>query len=144
MFTPQNISSSQVIHEGIVANYSDTPVDAARLDASASRILELYPDKAALGSPFNTGNETFGLDSQFKRSAAISESGIFIYTRKKELSHDYRAAGDLMFQAPRRLWTQAASRAGLRTFGYLFTGPTLPVVPPSFGGEFIFPYAPDY
>lgn len=31
--------------------------------------------------------------------------------------------GDLSFQAPRRQWIQTASKAGVKTFGYLFTQP---------------------
>jgi len=31
--------------------------------------------------------------------------------------------GDLAFQAQRRAWSQAASRAGVTNFGYLFTQP---------------------
>ncbi|EJD42485.1 alpha/beta-hydrolase [Auricularia subglabra TFB-10046 SS5] len=35
------------------------------------RILQLYPDDPSLGAPFGTGNNTFGLSSQWKRAAAI-------------------------------------------------------------------------
>ena len=45
-------------------------------------IWALYPDKPAVGSPFQTGNETFGLAPSFKRASAI--------------------LGDVLFQAPRR------------------------------------------
>ncbi|KAJ7850274.1 extracellular triacylglycerol lipase precursor [Mycena olivaceomarginata] len=48
----------------------------------------LYPDIPSLGSPFNTGNETFGLNSQYKRAAAI--------------------LGDLWFHSQRRLWMETA------------------------------------
>jgi hypothetical protein len=57
-----------------VSNFSVTGVATPALEAVLDRILELYPDIPALGSPFNTGNETFGLNSQFKRYAAICET----------------------------------------------------------------------
>lgn len=47
---------------------------------------------------------------------------------------DVYAVGDLLFQGPRRLWTQATSKAGVKTFGYLFTGPTPSTLPPVLGG----------
>ena len=45
-------------------------------------ILQMYTDDPAVGSPFGTGNETFGLSSEYKRVAAM--------------------LGDMSFQAPRR------------------------------------------
>lgn len=40
-------------------------------EEAVDKILELYPDIPALGSPFGTGNETFGLSTGTKRIAAI-------------------------------------------------------------------------
>ena len=37
----------------------------------ATNLLRLYPDIPALGSPFGTGNETFGLSSVYKQTAAM-------------------------------------------------------------------------
>ena len=73
-FTDPGVSSDAQIHNGIVSNFSESPADSARLGVGANKLLKLYPDVPALGSPYNTGNETFGLDSQFKRLAAISET----------------------------------------------------------------------
>ncbi|ESK81637.1 extracellular triacylglycerol lipase precursor [Moniliophthora roreri MCA 2997] len=72
-FTPTATSSSDTIRNGIISNYTTNSDDPA-LQAAADQLLQLYPDVPALGSPFNTGNETFGLSSQYKRSAAISSS----------------------------------------------------------------------
>ena len=72
--------------------------------ATVKRLMALYPENPAEGSPFGTGNETFGLSSQYKRAAAI--------------------LGDMSFQGPRRQWIQAASAAGVKTFGYYFTDQT--------------------
>lgn len=55
-------------------NYTAGPGDVPVLQAAATKMLHLYPDIPALGSPFGTGNDLFGLDSQYKRLAAISES----------------------------------------------------------------------
>ncbi|KAJ7111463.1 hypothetical protein C8R44DRAFT_883259 [Mycena epipterygia] len=63
-------------------------------------------------SPFNTGNDTFGLSSQYKRAAAIG--------------------GDLDFLSQRRFWIETATNAGVPAFGYLFTQPQ-PGVAPSLG-----------
>lgn len=45
-------------------------------------IWEYYPDDSAVGSPYHTSNELFGLESSYKRAASI--------------------IGDFLFQAPRR------------------------------------------
>ncbi|RDB17139.1 Lipase 2 [Hypsizygus marmoreus] len=103
VFTPRTINSSIKFRDDIIANFSPpftTPFD---LRHSVDRLFQLYPDVPALGSPFNTGNETFGLSSVYKQAAAIQ--------------------GDLFFEAPRRLWIQIASAAGIKCFGYLFTEP---------------------
>ncbi|KAL0580035.1 hypothetical protein V5O48_001969 [Marasmius crinis-equi] len=108
-------SSSDEIRNSITSNFtakSDGTV-GTELAAAADRLLQLYPDDPALGSPFNTGTETFGLSSQFKRANALT--------------------GDLMFHSVRRLWTQKAAEAGVKAYGYLFTGPRLPIFPPEFG-----------
>ncbi|KAF8802044.1 extracellular triacylglycerol lipase precursor [Phlegmacium glaucopus] len=102
-FTSKTLVSTEDIRENFITSYSPPLVNPDILQATADRLLELYPDIPALGSPFNTGNETFGLDSGYKRAAALN--------------------GDLSFQSQRRSWIQAASGAGVKTFGYLFTQP---------------------
>jgi len=73
------------------------------LDRAFDRVLELYPDDPAQGSPFGTGNQTFGLSPVFKRAAAI--------------------LGDMFFQSTRRQWINAASSHGIKTFCYHFVDP---------------------
>ena len=68
--------------------------------AAVQQLVSFYPIDPAAGSPFGTGNNTFGFDPQYKRYAAI--------------------LGDFQFQAPRRAWMQAATRVGVKTYGYLF------------------------
>ncbi|THG93277.1 hypothetical protein EW026_g7922 [Hermanssonia centrifuga] len=81
--------------------------DATQLDpsfiATADEIFILYPDDPALGSPFGTGNDTFGLDPEYKRICAIT--------------------GDLAFQSLRRAWIEVATAVGVPAFGYIFTDP---------------------
>lgn len=40
-------------------------------NGTIDELLRLYPDDPAVGSPYNTGNDTFGLDAQFKRIASL-------------------------------------------------------------------------
>ncbi|KAF8152915.1 extracellular triacylglycerol lipase precursor [Crassisporium funariophilum] len=103
IFTPKTNLVTADVRATIIASYSPPLVDPAVLQATADRLLVLYPDDPAVGSPFNTGNNTFGLPSGFKREAALM--------------------GDLSFQSQRRSWIQTASRAGVKTFAYLFTQP---------------------
>ncbi|KAG6895916.1 hypothetical protein C0992_011608, partial [Termitomyces sp. T32_za158] len=95
--------SMKQIRNLIIANFSPPIVSTQELERTADKLIELYPDIPALGSPFNTGNETFGLSSVFKQAAALD--------------------GDVAFQAQRRNFNQVAAKAGLKTYGYLFTEP---------------------
>ncbi|TFK81441.1 hypothetical protein K466DRAFT_455960, partial [Polyporus arcularius HHB13444] len=64
-FTPSSISTDDQVIEFITAldhPFADPP---ARLQKEIESLMELYPDKPALGSPFGTGNETFGFSSQY-------------------------------------------------------------------------------
>ncbi|PPQ65131.1 hypothetical protein CVT24_003221 [Panaeolus cyanescens] len=123
VFTPRTSLTQDDLRADIIASYSPPLVDPAVLQATADKLLELYPDDPAQGSPFGTGASTFGLPSGFKRDAAIQ--------------------GDLSFQSQRRSWIQTASRAGVKTFGYLFTQPQ-PDSDPSIGvfhgSEVVFVY----
>ncbi|KAI3602599.1 extracellular triacylglycerol lipase precursor [Moniliophthora roreri] len=119
-FISGNNLDEDTIRNNIISNYttnSDGSGDATLL-VTADQLLQLYPDVPALGSPFDTGNETFGLNSQYKRSAAIT--------------------GDLMFHSVRRLWTKAAVQAGVKAYGYLFTAPRLAIIPPELGVELFY------
>ncbi|KDR76954.1 hypothetical protein GALMADRAFT_420780 [Galerina marginata CBS 339.88] len=123
VFTPRTNLSDADIRANIITSFSPPLVDPAVLQATADKLLELYPDDPAVGSPFNTGDETFGLASNYKREAALM--------------------GDLSFQSQRRSWIQTASRAGVKTFGYLFTQPqpgSNPAVGVSHGSEVFFVY----
>ncbi|KAJ7023451.1 extracellular triacylglycerol lipase precursor [Mycena alexandri] len=112
VFTPPAINSTEEIIDGLVALFNPTASPTTELEQSIQTLLQLYPDIPALGSPFDTSNNTFGLNSQYKRAAA--------------------GVGDLNFQSQRRLWMETAANAGVKTFGYLFTQPQ-PLLPAAFG-----------
>ncbi|KAL0578841.1 hypothetical protein V5O48_003165 [Marasmius crinis-equi] len=104
VFVPASSTyDEQSLRQVLRANFSSPDVSVATLDGAIDRIVQLYPDEPALGSPFNTGNETFGLPQGYKRWAAIT--------------------GDMSFHSQRRLWQQTVSKTGVKTYGYLFTQP---------------------
>ena len=72
IFTPTTNLSTADIHASIIASYSPPLVNPAVLQQTADKLLQLYPDDPTVGSPFNTGSQTFGLPSNFKREAALS------------------------------------------------------------------------
>lgn len=71
LFTPPTGNyTTELIESIIVTNFTPPAVPSvseSQIKAAAARILELYPDDPALGSPFNTGNDTFGLSPGYKR-----------------------------------------------------------------------------
>ncbi|KAF5335023.1 hypothetical protein D9758_016192 [Tetrapyrgos nigripes] len=95
--------TTELIESFVAANFSPPLVSTQSFDGAVKQIVALYPEDPALGSPFNTGSETFGLVPGYKRAAALN--------------------GDIAFQSQRRFWIQTASNAGVKTFGYLFTQP---------------------
>ncbi|KAJ7291433.1 esterase 1 [Mycena rebaudengoi] len=101
IFTPNTPLN---IDDFIIANFSPASTSMSDLQTAAQGILQRYPNDPNVGSPFNTGNQTFGRDPQYKRAAAIE--------------------GDISFQSQRRLWARsAAAAAGVKVFCYLFTQP---------------------
>ena len=114
-FVPEQISTDEQLIEFIVgADNPFAPSLTLQFQKDVATLLTLYPDNPALGSPFGTGNETFGLSSEYKRAAAL--------------------LGDASFQATRREWIQAATAAGVTTFGYIFTDQNVAAADPARGG----------
>ncbi|KAF8134051.1 extracellular triacylglycerol lipase precursor [Mycena galopus ATCC 62051] len=108
IFRPTTINSTEELVERLTTMFNPA-VSEADLNASIAELLVLYPDDPALGSPFGTGNQTFGLSPVFKRAAA--------------------AFTDLYFLALRRFWMETATNTGVATFGYHYTEPES-VTPP--------------
>ncbi|CAE6481616.1 unnamed protein product [Rhizoctonia solani] len=77
----------------------ETPAARKAFDTFVS----MYPDDPAAGSPFGTGNETWGKGRGTKRGAAIF--------------------GDWLFEAPRRKFTREAVKAGLPVWSYQYAQP---------------------
>ncbi|KAJ2920605.1 hypothetical protein H1R20_g16490, partial [Candolleomyces eurysporus] len=77
--------------------------DQDALSAMLDQVLTLYPEDPSVGSPYGTGNELFGLPASYKRLSSIM--------------------GDLVFDAPRRMLSEAAAEARVKSYGYLFTHP---------------------
>ena len=71
LIIPQTINSEAEITGAILALATPLIVSSQKSDEVIASALALYPDVPALGSPFGTGNATFGLSSQYKRMAAI-------------------------------------------------------------------------
>lgn len=141
IFSSHSLNLSEAdVRANIITSYSPPLVNAQQLQDAADRLLELYPDDPALGSPFNTGDNLFGLPSSYKREAAMGESQSETLMFVKLISIFINEEGDLSFQAPRRQWIQTASKAGVKTFGYLFTQPQ-PNGAPENGGKWYFSVA---
>ncbi|KAJ7662160.1 extracellular triacylglycerol lipase precursor [Mycena polygramma] len=103
-------STAQIVDQ---LNSSFSPCSSSgEFQKAMDKLLELYPDVPALGSPFNTGNDTFGISPVFKQAAAL--------------------VGDIDLHAPRRFWSQTASAKGTEVFSYIFTDPQ-PENPPFLG-----------
>lgn len=80
-------------------------------------IWEFYPDIPSLGSPYQTGNETFGLSSSFKRAASIF--------------------GDVFFQAPRRHFLRETPKDFGAPSWNFFYDEKRPVSEPRNGGKLL-------
>ncbi|KAG9225691.1 hypothetical protein CCMSSC00406_0007548 [Pleurotus cornucopiae] len=95
------------VANSIIGGLADGPFEKvqvwteAQIEEVVDKLMELYPDIPALGSPYNTGNETFGLSSQYKRLGSL--------------------LGDLTFVAPVRLHLKALAKADVKLYSYLFT-----------------------
>jgi acetylcholinesterase len=106
-------------------NYTPSPLGADGLGAGVDKLISLYPDDPSAGSPFGTGNETFGTGPGFKRTAAICTSSSSSYlaalwkpTFCSLLTLLLVEDGDLSFQAPRRFLSQTALAP---SYAYIFT-----------------------
>ncbi|EJD02497.1 esterase 1 [Fomitiporia mediterranea MF3/22] len=123
LFIPTTFNSTEQLREWVISNTSSPVVTMSGPDPVADEILKLYPDIPALGSPYGTGNETFGLSPQFKRVSSV--------------------LGDLAFVSVRRELVETASEHGVRAFAYLFADPQTagePFLGVSHGSEILYVY----
>ncbi|KAH9966086.1 esterase 1 [Russula dissimulans] len=99
LFIPKHMQLGD-IPTWLNTNFTPCPSGPAVLKNKMDELISLYPDDPSLGSPFGTGNQTFGTGKGYKRASAMY--------------------GDLLFQAPRRFLSQMAC---VPSFAYLFTDP---------------------
>ena len=144
LFPPQDINSEDTTRN-FLRTVTDPPLDPEKNAAGIEEILRLYPDVPSLGSPFRTGDSTFGLSSQFKRYAAICKFEVMIITISISLMHIFGLNvlfliidGDFIFHSPRRSWIQNMNEACVKVYGYLFADSNAPV-PFTFPGSVIAP-----
>jgi carboxylesterase type B len=97
-------TSFQAILDGLVR----APVNQTLVNATAAA----YPDVPWMGSPFDTGNETFGLSPRFKQVSAVT--------------------GDLLFQSRRRHHLAQAGANNVSAWSYEWWG-RMPAAPASWG-----------
>jgi len=130
LFIPQMGYTTEMIYGMLIQTWNGSRIGTTGLADNAAKLLQLYPDDPAVGSPYNTGSETFGIPG-FKRIAAIRKcpsAAVFVSSQSQP------SEGDIAFHSQRREWMQTASRAGVKTWGYHFTQPQ-PNSPAVEGGE---------
>ncbi|KDN34335.1 hypothetical protein RSAG8_12566, partial [Rhizoctonia solani AG-8 WAC10335] len=69
-------------------------------ETAVKELLKYYPADPSVGSPYGTGNETFGVAAQYKRLASL--------------------VGDLIFEASRRDHLRTATADGVNAWSYFF------------------------
>ncbi|KAL0569198.1 hypothetical protein V5O48_012773 [Marasmius crinis-equi] len=98
---PPNTSSDDTIRNLVKTTAVRPPGREVEIEQLVDRVLKAYPNIPALGSPFGTGNDTFGLDPGYKRAAAIS--------------------GDLGYQSHRRFMLERLSqRPQKQLYSFIF------------------------
>ena len=112
------------------ANATPSPLGPDTLRAGIDKVMSFYPDDPSAGSPFGTGNQTFGTGPGYKRAAALCTSSIPCAASVSLLMYHCELVGDIHFQAPRRFWsrtTVAPSYAYIFTDSQTITDPALGV-----------------
>ena len=120
IFVPQDFQTEDM---SIWLNANATPslLGPDALKAGIDKVKSLYPDDPSAGSPFGTGNQTFGTGSGYKREASICMSSTPSSLRLNFVLTSYHVpVGDIHFQAQRRFWTQTSLAP---SYAYLFTDP---------------------
>ncbi|KAL1750914.1 Alpha/Beta hydrolase protein [Schizophyllum commune] len=95
--------TTDYISDYLCANFTLPPDDPASVGSALDEFIAMYPDDPSEGCPYNSGNDTFGLDPGYKRLTSI--------------------IGDAYFHALRRKWGQIASVSGAPTYAFLFAQP---------------------
>ncbi|KAF8608658.1 alpha/beta-hydrolase [Ceratobasidium sp. AG-I] len=97
---PVFINGTSINTEKDIINWLGTQFPGLNVDITnltlIQEVLRYYPASPAAGSPYGTGNETFGLGAQYKRFASLF--------------------GDLAFNAPRRDHLRTANKFGVKAW----------------------------
>ncbi|ORY68077.1 Alpha/Beta hydrolase protein [Leucosporidium creatinivorum] len=97
-FTSPEQSSQEMIKDAIRSAFDFT---FGAIEELLTPIWEFYPSSPSTGSPYHTGNETFGLSPSYKRQASL--------------------LGDIFFQAPRRHFLRETPKDfGEPSWNYLY------------------------
>ena len=67
---PNTIDNTTALWDFLQQNYHNFNVSLFANDTAMAQLEVLYPEAPALGSPYDTGNETF-FGAQFKRAASL-------------------------------------------------------------------------
>ncbi|KAI4521185.1 alpha/beta-hydrolase [Schizophyllum commune Loenen D] len=114
LFVPNpnaNLTTDTIV-DVFIKNFSTPLIDAEVFSSSISKVVSLYPEDPFVGSPYGTGNETFGLHPGYKRIASL--------------------VGDINFDTLRRGWAQMSASAGVPTYKFIFSQ-RQPGFPPALG-----------
>ncbi|KAG8784349.1 hypothetical protein FRC12_018774 [Ceratobasidium sp. 428] len=103
-----SINTEQDIIKWVTARFPGLYFSISNVTA-IQEFLKYYPTDPAAGSPYGTGNETFGQGAQYKRAAS--------------------ALSDLAFQASRRDHHATANKFGVKTWSYMMSERPLNFVP---------------
>ncbi|KIY67119.1 alpha/beta-hydrolase [Cylindrobasidium torrendii FP15055 ss-10] len=98
---PQANYTDEFIYDFLAFNITPAMTDEAYFKETLTKFMSLYSQDPAEGSPYFTGEETFGFDPRFKRLAAMT--------------------GDMLFQSLRREWQESMVKFGLPTWGFMWT-----------------------
>ncbi|KAI3596374.1 extracellular triacylglycerol lipase precursor [Moniliophthora roreri] len=108
---PQNITGPEETLRRLFDVFAPSPAGDKALENAIAKVIDIYTDDPSVGSPFGTGNQTFGLNPEYKRYASI--------------------LGDIMRNCERRLFARKMNEAGVPTYGYQFSDPDAVKVIPS-------------
>ncbi|KAL1727188.1 Alpha/Beta hydrolase protein [Schizophyllum commune] len=92
--------TTDYISDYLCANFTLPPDDPADVRSALDEFIAMYPDDPSEGCPYNSGNDTFGLDPGYKRLTSI--------------------IGDAYFHALRRKWGQIASASVTHSSNVLY------------------------
>ncbi|GAA99248.1 uncharacterized protein L969DRAFT_93710 [Mixia osmundae IAM 14324] len=95
LFSPTGVTSDAQIVAGLSAVVVG---QKPPINGNISQILTAYPNTPALGSPYDTGTNLFGLNAEYKRVSSI--------------------AGDFTFHSNRRRFAQYAASSGVKAWNY--------------------------